>query len=112
MSHSFATPLTVAHQAPLFIGFSRQGYCSGLPFPPPGDLSGPGIEPASPELQVDALLLSHLGNPNLTLVQVYILIILENRTFCIIPTKAMDIYMFFLLVSLDLKRNLHLIRLP
>ena len=43
-----ATPLTVAHQAPLSKGFSRQEYCSGLPFPSPGDLSDPAIEPMSP----------------------------------------------------------------
>ena len=41
------TPRAVAHQAPLSMGFSRQGYWSGLPFPPPGDLPNPGIEPAS-----------------------------------------------------------------
>ena len=38
---------TIAHQAPLFIGFSRQEYWSGLPFPPPGDLPDSGIKPAS-----------------------------------------------------------------
>ena len=42
----FVTPWTVAHQAPLSMGFSRQGYWSGLPCPPPGDLPEPGIEPA------------------------------------------------------------------
>ena len=49
----FATPWTVAHQAPLSMGFLWQEYSSGLPFPSPGDLLGPGIEPASlvsPEL--------------------------------------------------------------
>ena len=46
----FATPWTIAHQAPLSLGFSRQEYCSGLPFPPPGDLPGLGIETASPSL--------------------------------------------------------------
>ena len=40
----FATPWTVAHQAPLSMGFSRQEYWSGLPFPSPGDLPNPGIE--------------------------------------------------------------------
>ena len=40
----FATLWTVACQAPLFMGFSRQEYWSGLPCPPPGDLSDPGIE--------------------------------------------------------------------
>ena len=44
----FATPWTVAHQAPLSMGFSRQEYWSGLPCPPPGDLPYPGIEPMSP----------------------------------------------------------------
>ena len=46
----FATPWTVAHQAPLSIGFSRQEYWSRLPFLPPGDLPHPGIEPASSTL--------------------------------------------------------------
>ena len=42
----FATLWAVAHQAPLSTGFPRQEYWSGLPFPPPGDLSYPGMEPA------------------------------------------------------------------
>ena len=46
----FATPWTVAYQAPLSMGFSRQEYWSGLPFPSPGDLPDPGIEPRSPAL--------------------------------------------------------------
>ena len=44
----FVTSWTVAHQVPLFIGFPRQEYCSGLPFPPPEDLSDPWIKPMSP----------------------------------------------------------------
>ena len=44
----FATPWTVALQAPLSVGFPRQEYWRGLPSPPPGDLSDSGIEPASP----------------------------------------------------------------
>ena len=51
----FVTPWTVAYQAPLSIGFSRQEYWSGLPFPSPGDLPDPGIEPGSSALQVDSL---------------------------------------------------------
>ena len=51
----FATPWTVAYQAPPSMEFSRQEYWSGLPFPSPGDLPGPGIEPRSPALQADAL---------------------------------------------------------
>ena len=46
----FVTPWTVAHQASLSMGFSRQEYWSGLPFPSPGDLPNPGTEPASPAL--------------------------------------------------------------
>ena len=49
------TPWTVAHQTPPFMGFSRQEYGSGLPFPSPGDLPDPGIEPGSPTLQADHL---------------------------------------------------------
>ena len=50
-----ATPCTVARQAPPSMGFSRQEYWSGVPFPSPGDLPDPGIEPRSPTLQADAL---------------------------------------------------------
>ena len=50
-----ATPWTAACQAPLFMGFSRKEYSSGLPCPPPGDLPNPGIEHRSPELWVDSL---------------------------------------------------------
>ena len=57
------TPWTVARQAPLSLGFSRQEYWSGLPFPSPGDLPDPGIKPTFPAWQVDSLSLSHLGSP-------------------------------------------------
>ena len=52
----FATPWTGACQAPPSVGFSRQEYWSGVPFPSPGDLPNPGIEPGSPTLQADSLL--------------------------------------------------------
>ena len=51
----FATALIVAHKAPPSMEFSRQEYWSELPFPSPGDLPDPGIEPRSPTLQADAL---------------------------------------------------------
>ena len=51
----FVTPWTVARQPPLSMGFSRQEYCSGLPFPSPGDLPNPGIEPGSPAFQAESL---------------------------------------------------------
>ena len=59
MSYSLQTPWTVAQQAPLSMGFPRQEYCTGLPFAPLGNLPDPGIEPSSPTLQADSLLLSH-----------------------------------------------------
>ena len=51
----FVTPWTVAYQAPPSMGFSRQEYWSGLPFPSPGAFPDPGIEPWSPTFQADAL---------------------------------------------------------
>ena len=59
----FVSPLTVAHQALLSMELSRQEYWSGLPFPPPGDLCAPGIEPGSPALQVDSSLSEPPGKP-------------------------------------------------
>ena len=59
----FVTSGTVAHQAPLFMGFPRQEYWSGLPFPSPGDLPDPGIEPRSPALQMDSLPSELPGKP-------------------------------------------------
>ena len=55
MSNSFVTPWAVAYQALQSAEFSRQEYWNGSPFPSPGDLPKPGIEPGSPALQADAL---------------------------------------------------------
>ena len=65
----FVAPWNVAYQAPPSMRFSRQEYWSGLPFPSPGGLPNPGIEPVSPALKMSSLLLSHQGsrgkyNPN------------------------------------------------
>ena len=60
----FVTPWTVAYQAPLSMGFSRQEYWSGLPFPSPGELPSPRIEPGSPALQADALTSQPPGKPS------------------------------------------------
>ena len=59
---TLATPWTIALQAPLSMGFSRQEYWSGLPFPSPRDLLNPGIKPRSPALQADSLQLSYKGS--------------------------------------------------
>ena len=61
---TLVTPRTVAHQAPLSMGLSRQEYWSGLPFPSPGDLPDPGIKLRSPVLQVDSLLTKLPGKPS------------------------------------------------
>ena len=58
----YAQHRTVALQAPLSMGFSRQEHWSGLPFPPPADLPDPRMEPASPALQRDSLLSKPPGN--------------------------------------------------
>ena len=60
------TPWTVACRAPLSMGFSRQEYWSGLPFPSPGDLPNPGIEPRFPALQADSLPTELWGKPFLS----------------------------------------------
>ena len=59
----FETPGKVAYQALPPMGFSRQEYRSGLPFPSPGNLPNPGIKPGSPALQTDALLSEPPGKP-------------------------------------------------
>ena len=58
------TAWTVARQAPLSMGFSRQEYWGGQPFPSPGDLSDPGLGPGSPALQADTLLCESPGKPS------------------------------------------------
>ena len=63
----FAIPWTVTYQASLSVGFYRQEYWSGLPFPSPEDLPDPGIEPGSPALQADALLSEPSGKPKLVM---------------------------------------------
>ena len=69
---ALASPWTVARQAPLSMGFSRQEYWSGLPFPSPGDLSNPGIEPRSPALQADSLSTELRGKPKACLSTYYL----------------------------------------
>ena len=59
----FVIPWTVTYQAPPSMGFSKQELWSGLPFPSPGDLPNPGIEPGSPALQADALPFEPPGKP-------------------------------------------------
>ena len=78
----FATPWTVAYQASPSMGFSRQKYWSGLPFPSPGDLPDPGIEPGSPALEADALTSEPPGKP-IKWVKIELSFILRNWTYVV-----------------------------
>ena len=72
----FGTLWTIAHQASLSMGFSRQGYQNVLPCPSPRDVPDPGMEPASPAaptFQADSVPLSHQGNPAITIYQALII---------------------------------------
>ena len=73
----FVAPWTIDYQVPPSMGFSRQEYWSGLPFPAPGDLPNPGIEPQSPALQADALPSEPPGNSQTT-----ILNDINNKNLC------------------------------
>ena len=66
----FATPRAVACQVPLSMGFSRQEYWTGVPFPTPGDLPDSGIKPWSPALQKDSLLSELPGKPNFSTIPI------------------------------------------
>jgi len=76
-----ATPWTVAHHAFLSMPFSRQEYWSGLPFPSPGDLSNPGIEPRTPILQADSIPSEPRGKPDFMRCTQYNI----NVTFIVLP---------------------------
>ena len=65
----FGTPWTVAYQAPPSMGFSKQEYWNGLPFPSPGDLPNPGIEPRSPAFQADTLTSEPPGKPQIIVIE-------------------------------------------
>ena len=78
----FVIQWTVAHQAPPSMGFSRQEYWSGLPFPSPGDLPNPGIKPRSSTLQADTLPSEPPGKPGFLLcLLIKMILLLASRTF-------------------------------
>ena len=97
-----ATLWPAACQAPLAVGFSRQGYSSGLPCPPPRDLPDPGIETGSPALQADSLPLSHQGSPSPIQPVVKSCLFYFSAIFCIS-------ILFFLSVSKLLLRRLRVL---
>ena len=80
-----ATLWTVAHQAPLSIGFSRQEYWSGLLFPPPGDVAVPGIELASPALAGRFFTMAPPGKPSFvaySLIRLFVRLVPGVSFFC------------------------------
>ena len=94
MSNSFATPWTVVHQDPLSMGFPRQEYRSGSPFPSPGDLPDLGIEHMSSAWQTDSLPLSHKESPIIKYVlpQICIRYIYIFNVFSILDTMPCTSY--------------------
>ena len=74
-----AIPWTVARKAPVFMELSRKQYWSVLPFSSPGDLPNPGIEPKSPQLQVDSLPSEKLGKPMFSAVLLTKYLFIENK---------------------------------
>ena len=95
MSNS-ATPWAVVRQAPLSPEFSRQEHCNALPFPPPGDLPDPGIEPTALALEV-ALLLSHHGTRRLFLTLLFF--ILYDSDFSPLRVAVLETLLFCCLVN-------------
>ena len=99
MSDSFQPRWTVAYQAPPSMGFSKQEYWSGLPFPPPGDLPNSGIEPRSPALEADPLTSEPPGKPQtskLSLIKKHVIHMgkdkLHEYTYIF---KAINLYIFY-----------------
>ena len=113
----FATPWTVAYQAPPSMGFSRQECWSGLPFPSPGDLPDPGIEPGSPALQADALPSEPPVKPQYICMYVYSVsyslqpcVLQPARLFCLwdSPGKNAGVYFHALLQGIFPTQGLNL----
>ena len=87
MSDSYATPWTIVCQAPIFMGFPRQVYWSGRPFPSPGDLPDPGMEPMSPALAGRFFTTEPRGKPKYEVTHMY---------FCTYP---LSVWWSFLLLA-------------
>ena len=103
----FETPWTVAYQAPLSMGFSRKECWSGLPFPSPGDLPNPGIEPGLPHCRQTLYRLSHEGSPArqwLCLI-LFILLHLVLNSFNNFATQYLDLQLSFTLLQLLIPIN-------
>ena len=96
----FATPWTVAYQAPPSMGFSRQEYWSGVPFPSPGDLPDPGIEPGFPAFQEDDLTSEPQGSPVAVQFSKHLLLKRLSFLHCIFLLDSCDLKIFILYWSI------------
>ena len=83
------TPRTIACQAPLSMGFPRQEYWSGLPFPSPGNLPNPEIKPVCPALQVNSLPTDPPGKP---LIYMYVYVCVVCVCVCMILSKSLPYF--------------------
>ena len=90
----FTTQWTVACLAPLSMGFPKQGYWSALPFCSPDDLPDPMIEPASPTLQEDFLLLSHREALKLWVFILMRLFLVNNWCVCVYICLSLCVYLW------------------
>ena len=81
MSNSIVTLWTIAHQAPLSMGFPRQEYCSGLPFPSPRDLPDPGIEPVASALATGFFTTEPPGKPDLSVISFLKMLFIRHSQF-------------------------------
>ena len=102
----FATAWTVACKASLSMGFSRQGYWSELPCPPPGNLPDPGIYPVAPALEADFLLLSHQERPRVVQPSLKNIVIITRRN---VITKAVTFQSFSLAFLSQPQENINLL---
>ena len=93
----FAVPWSIAHQASLSVGFSRQEYWSGLPFPSPGDLPDPRIKPASPaspELSGSFFIIEPPGKPLLIII-IYQVSLYWEHSYILLVRKVIIFFLFF-----------------
>ena len=104
----FVTPWTVARQAPLSMEFSRQEYWSGLPFPFPGDLPSPGIEPRYLALQADSLPVEPQGKPKKYANSWPIKKRFEQANFLVTWDEKVGLAGILICTSISLKQNIFL----
>ena len=96
-------PVNCSSQAPVSMGFSRQEYWSGVPFPYPGDHPNPGTEPRSPELQADSLPTELQGKSLTTIVCSYLML----ATLLLLPIQDVRYYPSFSTFNIQIHQQVH-----